>query len=169
MSASRKTPLILKYSVSILVGAIAVGWLLVIYAVGFDYLYLSISIKEKVEFCGRFFDQYSSCKGVAYFFLWVSETPLLLVTFLTVSLALYGVRRYVTSLAFEKRYIVLSYLLGYMALIKLSEYGDSFQLISWYSAGVSVYHGAWFLVCLWAASRLTEVFRALPKEALHEK
>lgn len=158
-----------NYGISILAGAIAVGWLSVIYAIGFNYLYLSISIKEKVEFCGRFFEQYGTCKGVAYFFLWVSETPILLVTFLTVAMVLYGIRCYFKKLEIEKRYVVLGYLMGYLALIELGEYGDVFPLISWYNAGVSVYHGAWFFVCLWAASRLIEVFRALPKEARHEK
>lgn len=152
-----------KYGVSVVAGAVALGFLSIVYTVGFDYLYVSISIKDKMEYCGQFFDQFGACKGVGYFLLWVRETPLLIITFMALSLALLIANRYVSALKFYGRYVVISYLVFYLAMTKLGEYGDAFPLFSWYNLGVAVYHGSLFMGSLYIANHLTKSSKVTPK------
>ena len=65
-----------------LIGALSAGWLYPIYLYLVDYLYLSISLAPKVQYCRSLIDT-DFCKLVAYIGLWVSEFPLLLVGFFT--------------------------------------------------------------------------------------
>lgn len=152
-----------KYGVSVIAGSGALGLLSVVYMLGFEHLYLNISIKDKMEYCGQFFDQFGACKGVGYLLLWLSETPLLITTFMILSLVLFIASRYVAVLKFRSRYVVISYLIFYLAMIELGEYGDAFPLFSWYYVGVSFYHGALFMGCLYIASHLTKSLKVTPK------
>jgi hypothetical protein len=127
----------------------------VVYALGFNYLYLNIYIKDKMEFCGQFLDQFGVCKGVAYIIYWVSETPLLIVSFMIVALTLHITSRYLVNLKFKSRYVVISYIVFYLAIANFSEYSDELPLVSWYNFGVSIYHGVLFMMCLCLAKKLT--------------
>lgn len=154
-----------KIAISVLIGVLALGWLAVVYGVAFDYLYLNIAIKEKMEYCGQFFDQYGSCKGVAYIMLWLMETPLLITTFLSLALTLYVARKHLAVVDFNDRYIVTSYLIGYLVWTNTGEFGDAVPLVSWYNVGVVVYHGGVFMGCLWVASHLTKSSSRPPSAA----
>lgn len=143
-----------KYAISAFFGVLSVGWLLVVYATSQDYLYIWLPVREGVDYCAQFFDRQGACRGVAYLSLWLMESPILLLTFLSAGLVAYALSKVPGMVAVSKPAVVAGYLSCYLVWVNLGGYGSAIS--TWYNVGVSLYHGGLFLGCLWVASHLTK-------------
>src|SRR5690554_6442257 len=128
-----------KVGLSLALGIVTLGWLSIIYAIAFDYLYFWLPTADVVDYCSQYFDRNGACRGVAYVSLWIMESPLLIATFFSIGLVAYLIAQYALSVELLKRYVVLSYLGSYLIYINFGPYGEAVGF--WYNLGASIFHG----------------------------
>mgnify|MGYP000396837658 CR=1 FL=1 len=128
-----------KYSLSFAIGILSFGWLSLVYEYLFDYLYIFISFVEKVQYCKGILNS-DVCHGVAYAGLWISELPLLLVSFTLFFLAVTLLAKRFSIHSFEWQFVIFGYFLSFVLLIAYSEYGITFYglLCGLYQALIAV-------------------------------
>jgi hypothetical protein len=113
---------------SSLFGLLSFGWLHLVYAFLFDYLYWTIELRPKVEFCKSIFKS-DACNGIAYTGLWLSELPVLVVGFASFFVVVNFALKHFTPIILFWKFVFGGYLLGYLTLIIFSEYDVSFYAV----------------------------------------
>ncbi|WP_339067330.1 hypothetical protein [Teredinibacter turnerae] len=131
--------------ISLLLGLLGVGWLSLMYEYFFDYLYISIALAPKVAYCKALIET-DLCHFVAYVGLWISEIPLLVVSFaLYFGIAVYILKK-LSLIPFCWPLVMFGYVLCYEILVYLDGFEFTLYglLCGIYQAlvGVSVMYAA---------------------------
>ena len=143
----------MNYILSSGIGVLALGWLHLSYLYLFDYLYVFLSVKPKIEYC-RELIQSDLCSFIAYASLWAMELPLLLFSFITFSGALILVKYFFTKIYINNIAVILCYIISYLALTISGPYGSGNVTFILFTA---LYHGLLFSLCMLAVKHLTSI------------
>jgi hypothetical protein len=141
----------MNYLSSIAAGVLAVGWVQLIYFYLFNWLYFSFDVSSKVEYC-RGFIQGNFCNSVVYVSLWLMEFPLALFSFLTWSLFLVLLKRYVEKFQFNIFIVTTSYVIAsFICFLIGANDGSAY----WFALFTTLWQGAAFLLSAKLIHKLT--------------
>ena len=132
----------MTYICSAIFGVLSLGWVHLAYLYFFNVLYFSFEVSPKVQYCREFIHG-EFCNSLVYLSLWLMELPLAIFSFVTFSLFLVLVRKYLPKLKVNFLIVVSIYVITYFAYLFLGPYREG---TTWFSCFTALFHGVVFFI-----------------------